>query len=84
MNYLNRLSIVFTVAAAAFCAEPLSFQKSIQEGRGLSPENAAKLETALQSNPEDADSRARLLGYYSGLETSGDPDAAASARAGHL
>ncbi|MGI8988475.1 MAG: TonB family protein [Bryobacteraceae bacterium] len=73
MTCLNRLSIVFLVTAGAFSAQ-------------LNPtaESAVKLETALQSNPEDADSRARLLGYYSSLETSTNPDAAAAARASHL
>lgn len=83
MTSLRCLSIPFIFSAVMFCAEP-SFQKSVSEGRNLSADDAAKLETALQSDPENADERAQLLGYYFGQEMGPNRESATAAHASRL
>jgi TonB family protein len=55
------LSLLFSFGL--FGATPNTF-RSFNEGRQLSEADAAQLDSALSSNPEDMDKRAQLLGFY--------------------
>lgn len=72
------------LAAFAFAAEISPLEKALNEGRTLSSGEAASLEDSLQSDPENADARARLLGYYFHLETAGDQATIPAAHASRL
>ncbi len=66
---MNRFVVVALFAIAAWClaAKPrdsASTYKQIEKGRGLTANEAGKLEERLKKKPDDEDLRLQLLAYY--------------------
>lgn len=61
-----RSAVVSLVLTFSLFAATPSLNRAFNEGQQMSEVDAAQLETAVASNPENMEARARLLGYYAG------------------
>ena len=86
---MNRFVVVALFAIAAWCltAKPrdsASTYKQIEKGRGLTANEAGKLEERLKKKPDDEDLRLQLLAYYAQPPVGMDLTAVKEARARHI